>query len=261
MLKASIKELENIINVCDKYSRHEYFRINNWRSQNILENLKLEHLKIDDYVRSEINAPMWRNLISEYDGLHLSNEIRKNQEQYSIEFLNFEKIWLPDEINHYLGVLQIYSTIFERDLEDVHDEVSSREPDFLESERYIKNEFLLCNVFAYDELLSTRGYNDAFPVYDSFCNSSLKKWIRLAARDEMYHCMNILNVIKRAHSNYLSEVPNVLKDIVQSEYIRLNDYTGTFIFDHDAPKNDTESKMLEKCANDLCRYLSVLPAF
>lgn len=240
-----------------------HFRKASWESYAILSDLKKDSIDLSIEIKNQIHDEMWRNLVAEYDSVHLSHRIRHHTEKFSPEFLHFEHIWLADEMNHYIGLRQIYSTLFDLEEPQVHDQVSSRKPNFSEIEEFLGDEFVLCVCFAYDELASTRGYAEAFQLYDSFNVRCLRKWIRLAARDEMYHSLNARQILQVVHPHHLQNVPHILRKIVETDQSRRDGYKGTFLFDHDHdPENNPFSgDFLKKCANDICRSLSTSLAF
>jgi hypothetical protein len=234
-----------------------------WQSEEVLGDLSSVHLNVDGCKVANIREEMWRNLIAEFDAVHLSARLRMKAHVLSREFLQFEETWLSDEINHYNGLKCIFSAVFGESESDLDTAVKAREPDFANVARFIEDEFVACACFAYDELASVRGYVAAFPLYDSFGPPSIKRWIRLTARDEMLHSVNAQNLIRNVHGARLGEVPEVLRTIVDHESSDPDDYKGTFLFDHgEAPGDNPFSRsFLKQCANDVCRYLGVPPAY
>lgn len=239
------------------------FCSSSWKSIYILRELNRDEINISEQTKKEIHDEMWRNLIAEYDANFLSQHLQSRLNTFSSEFQEFWKIWLHDENNHYMGIRKIYSTIFEEDETATHKRVISRTPEFSKVEEFLCNEFIICVCLAYDELASTKGYTDAFPLYDSFCNPYISQWIRLAAGDEMLHAINVQNILLNIHKDKLSEAPGILRKIVNSESGNTEEYKATFLFDHgeDPGNNPFNQSFFKECANDTCRFLSVPLAF
>jgi hypothetical protein len=234
-----------------------------WSSEEILGDLTSAPLDIGARAMQNVREEMWRNVVAEFDAMHLSDRFRKNERAFSAEFMTFEAVWAHDEMNHYNGLKRIYSTLCGMSESDVDSAVRARKADFSAIEAIIGDEFVACVCLAYDELASVRGYAAAFPLYDGFGPPGLKRWIRLTARDEMLHSLNAQNLLKTVHRHRLSEVPSVLRTIVAHESPDPSAYKGTFLFDHgEAPGDNPFSKdFLRRCANDVCRALGVAPSF
>lgn len=234
-----------------------------WSSQELLAVLRSQQLALSDDRSEATRAELWRNLVAEYDAVHLSREIHRRIRSITPRFLNFEQLWLGDELNHYLGLRQIYSQLFDVSEHSLHLSVRERQPNFQAIEHFISDEFITCVCFAYDELASTRGYTDAFSLYDSFGNSSLSRFIRLTARDEMYHCLNAISLLQSEYRHRLLQVPSVLRQIVEAENSDPRAYQATFLFDHGMVEgsNPFTEHFLQDCANKVCKLLNIDPAF
>ncbi len=232
-----------------------------WQSDDVLKDLDSWQIQISEETKAAIHAALWRNITSEYDSVFLSKQIQANAKQLSPEVLTFERLWFPDEVNHYRGLLKIYSKIYDRNENEVDEEIKARIPDFSNFDFLFKDEFLFCINFAYVELVGTRGYAEVFPIYDSYAVPALSKWVRLAARDEMYHFLNMKNIIQKCYQKQIPKVPSILRKIVENEHVRSDEYKATFLFDHDPPTTSASSFFFKKCANDICRYLSTTLVF
>lgn len=235
-----------------------------WQSITLLHDVNQSSFdNIPANLKQSIHDEMWNNLAAEYDAIHLSKRLRAQKQIFTEDFLAFEHIWLLDEMNHYLGLRKIYSMMFGFDEAEIHSKITARIPNFTEIEDFLNDEFTLCVCFSYDELASTKGYAEAFPLYDSFGVPSVSKWIRLAARDELYHSLNAQSLIKSIHHKKFLEVPKILRKIVLRDSSRHDGYKATFLFDHDFdPENNPFSaNFLKNCANDVCKYLSIPLAF
>lgn len=234
-----------------------------WSSKELLNNLSLSCFSnLNSTTKDAIHDEMWRNVIAEHDSINLSQRLRQLN-IYTPQFLSFEKIWVQDEINHYLGLRKIYCTIYDLNETDIHNKIASRTADFNDLEDMLLDEFALCVCFAYDELASTRGYSEAFPLYDSFNIPEVSKWIRYASRDEWYHCLNAQMILKTVYKNEMDRVPSVLRQIVKQDHEGKGGYKATFLFDHDPDPehNPFNIGFLRKCANDICRFLNTEYAF
>lgn len=241
------------------------FRIrrSHWRSESVLADLgKLRLPTSLESDRADAHAEMWRNLVAEYDAVHLSAHLRQTASHFSDDFLAFEIAWARDELNHYSGLKQIYCNLFGHGDAEVNDRVRERQPDLRQIEGFVADEFTACACFAYDELASTRGYAEAFPFYDDMGSKAVSSWIRLVARDEMFHSVNAQNLLRVHHHERLPELPQVLRRVVESESADPEHYGGAFLFDHgSAAGNPFSIDFLRRCANDVCRLLNTAPAF
>lgn len=228
-----------------------------WTSEAILKDMN-PSIIAESGAMQNFKQELLKNVFAEYDSVNLSNYLKANG-SYSPEFYEFESYWLRDENNHFRGLKKIYSSLFSVDEKKIEHSASKREGDFSDLAEILDDEFSLCVCLAFDELASTRGYAADFHIYDSFGCSSVSKWIRLAAKDEMLHSINAIKIIRKNYAVQIPNAPSVLKRILSLENGAIGEYKSTFLLDHDSdPGNNPFNKhFLAKCASDVCQYLGL----
>ena len=84
---------------------------------------------------------------------------------------------------------------------------------------------------SYDEYASTMTYKkDSF--YHTLGSNEFSEWIKRLVRDEARHFMNAVKLIHHKYSHRLSEVRNIINEILTFENSGAS-YKATFLFDHD----------------------------
>jgi hypothetical protein len=116
---------------------------------------------------------------------------------------------------------------------------------------FLKDEFGLLVLLAYDEIVTTKAYVRDFPIYDSFRQPEISKFIRLVARDEAFHFKRIVAMLRSRFAERLGEVPAVLSLVMAADRVD-RPYAATFVLDHRgfAPELLTASSslLLRLCA-------------
>lgn len=202
-----------------------------WDSLVMLSGITRSNLTINEQEISVLEELFWNDICSEYDADNLSKFLNNSDLNFSPEFKVFEKVWRRDERNHYVGFRQIYSLLYNEPVEQIERRLADREKDFSSINEFLQDEFMICMVLAYDEIATTRAYRMDFELYKSFGQQSIADWIKYVAHDEALHFSNILEVIKRCHSERLAEVPVVIDQLVEYD-LADNDYKATFVLDH-----------------------------
>lgn len=228
----------------------------NWDSMDMLGKITREDLSINESEIADLEHLFWNDICSEYDADNFSNFLRDCGLKLSPEFEAFEAIWHRDEWNHYVGFRQIYSLLYEKPCEVIHEAVAKQEVDFSSIIEFLEDEFTVCLVLAYDEIATTRAYRMDFELYKSFGPQSMADWIKYVARDEAFHFSNILNVIRLRHTERLSEVPELVKKMIDYDLAN-HDYKGTFVLDHKGYYFSPD--FLYDCGKTICK--SVLYPF
>ena len=113
-----------------------------------------------------------------------------------------------------------------------HQKMLERTADFSPIEGYLQDEFTICMVLAYDELVTANSCRMDFPLFGAFGDARFLRWIRLVARDEAFHFLNILDVIRRQHAQRIPDAVDVLKRLRRYDGAG-HPYLSTFVMDHD----------------------------
>jgi len=111
-------------------------------------------------------------------------------------------------------------------------EMARRIPDFSGIEFLMEDEFHICVVLAYDELVSARGYRMFYDDFQQFGPAEVFQWVRWASRDEALHYKNFLAIVERVHSHRLDELPAAIEQIRAYENKPGMSYNATFLLDH-----------------------------
>ncbi len=174
---------------------------------------------------------------TEYDAMNLSayldEERAAGRLRLSPEFLAFREAWLADEWNHYEGYRLLYGLCTGKSQKALHEQVVSRPTNFSPVKDYIRDEFSICLVFAYDEFFTARSCVQDFPLFASFKKPELLRWIKLVARDEGYHYRNVVEVIRRRHAHRIPEATDFIDELIEWDLEGGREYSATFVLDHD----------------------------
>ncbi|GAB4513330.1 MAG: hypothetical protein Tsb0019_10570 [Roseibium sp.] len=174
---------------------------------------------------------------TEYDAMNLSDFFKRQMAagglELTPEFLAFCEAWLADEWNHYEGYRLLYGLCTGRTAEDLHREVVARPANFEPILDFIRDEFSICMVIAYDEFFTVRSCTQDFPLFESFGKPYLLDWIKLVARDEGYHYRNAMEVIRRRHADRIPEAPAFIDRLIEWDLQGGGDYGATFVLDHE----------------------------
>ena len=202
----------------------------NWCALALFDSLDKNKIKIDTQFKNNYRKFLICDLQAESDATNLYKKLTENK-FYSQEFFSFITVWYRDELNHAAGFRKILHLLYGDDEEDLVRLMSKRKANFEELEHFLDDEFKLCVLFAYDECASTMTYKkDNF--YHTLGLSEFSEWIKRLVRDEARHFINAVKLIHHKHSHRLSEVQNVINEILAFENSGAS-YKATFLFDHD----------------------------
>ncbi len=203
-----------------------------WDSMHLLEACSRTDIVLAQDVLEAKRGFFFHAAYTEYDAENLCRHIDTLDIRFTPEFKAFEKTWRRDELNHYIGFRYIYSLMFNQSVSEVAELIETRPFDFSQIQKFFKDEFVICLLIAYDEILTTRGYASEFGLYKSLGSSVFLDWFKRVTRDEAFHFHNIMQVIKARHSNRIDEIPFTLKTFIEKDLQR-DDYRATFVLDHD----------------------------
>lgn len=209
----------------------------NWDSITILGGLTRKDIVLPQSYLEEKRNFFFHAAYTEFDAENFCRHLDTLNNNFSPEFMAFEKLWRKDEQNHYIGFRYIYSIMFDQSIEDVARSIEDRPYDFSRLAAFFKDEFIICVLIAFDEILTTKGYIGEQKLYQSFGNLAFLKWFKTVTRDEVYHFKNIMEVIRIRHFNRIDEIPKILESFINWD-IQENEYTGTFVLDHDLYSRD-----------------------
>jgi hypothetical protein len=226
-----------------------------WNALELLEGISAKDIHLSEDVREEFERLIWHDLCSEYDAEHFCLMLEDSGLSFSEEFISFEKVWRRDEYNHYLGMRRIYHLLHGEDEQSITERLKQRVPDFADMKEFFTDEFKLCIVLAYDELVSTRAYNEDVPLYRSLGPKEFNTWIQNVRGDEALHYLNSLRVAQARHRERLPEAGAILQRILEIDLSEDKRYQATFILDHTGLPAFTP-QLLRECADTVLEVLS-----
>lgn len=215
-----------------------------WSSVELLRDVQRSDIKTPQHIIDARRENFWHDMSSEFDSINFIKYLfSKNDIAFTDEFVEFVCLWHLDEQNHYRGLRKINSILYGMSEPDIDREISRSEPNFDSISEFMRDEFTILLSIAFDEVTSTRAYNQDRPLFDSMGPSCLSDWIKYAARDEAAHYGNSIKLIKLRHSHRLGEAKEILDNIFTFETGEHFTYNRTFIFDHDT--DDFSRELLE----------------
>jgi hypothetical protein len=202
-----------------------------WSSAEVLAGLDAPRLRDTEVARhAEL---LWYDTVTEHDSQHFLRHLgvlRAAGVPFSADFQAFEDAWIVDERNHYDGYRRLLALATGRDEAAIHDDVVSRPVDFSPVHELLRDEFSVCVVLAYDELFTAQSCHKDFALFSS-SDPRLGRWIRLVARDEGYHFLNVVDVLRRNHAHRRREIPAMLDTLMHWDE-QERPYQATFVLDH-----------------------------
>lgn len=203
-----------------------------WDSMDFLSGITRSDIILPQEYLDEKQGFFFHATYTEHDAENLCKHIDALPLDFSPEFRAFEKVWRRDEWNHYVGFRQLYSIMYGEPVESVAKQIEERPYDFSPIGEYFKDEFTICLLIAFDEILTTKGYATEHALYASLGPSGVSEWFKQVTRDEAYHFKNAMEVIRVKHSHRRSEISEVVNALITLD-TQSNDYKGTFVLDHE----------------------------
>jgi hypothetical protein len=195
------------------------------------ENILCHTLSRENWGFPSFRDLLRHEILSEYDALLLSRYIQELGMALSEDFKSFEKDWVADELRHHMGFRQLYAHLYGKGLHEIDATLEGRGGQFDKITRFLGDEFGLLVLLGYDEIVTTKAYARDLPIYDSFGQLGISKFIRLVARDEVFHFQRIVEILRARFADRIAEVPALLEVIVAVDS-RQGSYRGTFVLDH-----------------------------
>lgn len=177
-----------------------------------------------------LHDSLWHSLATEYDARHLSAFLRQEALPLSPAFWALERAWADDERNHCQALTWLYSRLYGDAESTIAARLSARQPDFSLLAPLLRDEFCLCVVLAFDELASTRAYARDVAIYTRL-GTPAATLLRLAARDEMLHCRNAVDLLLCLHSDRLAEASAIIDAVIAHDTSPQFSYRATFLLD------------------------------
>jgi len=165
---------------------------------------------------------------SEKDSESFSKAIHELNIGLSEDFLAFEQLWLKDELNHYTGFRSLLGLICAEPRNEVEEQARLLSFDALMP--LLQDEFHLCLLLAYDEIITTTLYISEYSSYDEAADPFISQWIRYVARDEAYHFGNLLKIMLTHYSHKFHEMPTLVEQLIKHE-LSIQNYGKTFVLD------------------------------
>ncbi len=199
---------------------------------------------------------MWNDARAEHDAEFLCRELEAlrhgSRIELSSEFLAFERAWRQDEWIHYQGLSHLLSLVAETPVEEIHQRVEGRTPNFGPIRHFMKDEFSLLVLLAFDEAATVLSYGEDRPMYDAL-GLVCEQWLDVVIVDEANHLWNAMEVLRRNHRHRFAMVPGIVDSLV-AWYLADHPYTGTFALDPSA--GNFTPQLLKRCADTINRRLN-----
>lgn len=215
-----------------KASKLKFPRSVKWSSEKLLWGITGEHVTAPSELRKSVHHDLWGDMCAEHDSQNLWFHLNNLPYNFSEQFKQALEVWRLDEINHYIGLRQICSTMYHVSEQEIDDQMKNRIPDFHNLAPFLTDEFKICVVLAYDELVSARGYTIFTDDFKKFGPEPYVQWVKWAARDEALHYYNFIDVAKNCHPDRLIESKKIINEIKKYENQKNYEYKATFLLDH-----------------------------
>ncbi|MCA1516266.1 hypothetical protein I6F31_35315 [Bradyrhizobium sp. NBAIM01] len=148
----------------------------------------------------------------------------------SDEVAAFFNAWAMDEERHTEGFIRIIELVAKGSEKDLRERLDARPHDFGPIVEYLKDEFSLLVMIAFDEMCTCRAYAAEKPFYDTLGNNTFHHWLREVIADEAVHSMNAVNVIRARYRDRIGQVGTILDNLIRAtDNLR---YSGTFVLDY-----------------------------
>ena len=195
---------------------------------------------------------LWIDLAAEWDARLLEAFILERDRSLSADFHAFLEAWARDEERHTEGLLRLYSLVTGEDQASVRGRLMERRGDFRPVEPLLEDEFQLLVLLAYDEAMSTAGYREDIPFYQSLGPAAFGRLLRELKNDEAVHYRNAVELLVLAHSDRVEEVPRAVERVVRFDEAQA-EYQATFVLDHATDQFDAAT--MERVGRSVVRAI------
>ncbi|WGR97815.1 MULTISPECIES: hypothetical protein [unclassified Bradyrhizobium] len=196
---------------------------------------------------------LWPDLYTEYDARYLQAELSNRHLIATSEAEAFLNAWTVDEERHTNGFIRIIELVAGGSERDLWERLDARPHDFSHITEFLKDEFALMVVIAFDEMCTCRAYAADKDFYAVFQNQSFVCWLRELIADEAVHSMNAVNVIRARYRGRVREAGAILDRLI-SGVVNDPTYRGTFLLDYFGRVYTKE--MLARCRATILRNIA-----
>ena len=190
---------------------------------------------------------LWDDLVTEYDARLYSAFLHGSDISFTDAFRRVEKAWADDEDVHHQGFANAYR---DRYGPDDLDQLGQRQADFGPIAHLFEDEFAVCVLNCYDELVTLRGYRANRHIYAPL-GPDFGRFVDGVIADEARHFGNYLWVIRTCHQDRVPDAERVLDRVFESTWA---EYMATFVLDHDDPVYD--DAMMREARDVLLRQVA-----
>ncbi|WP_244443457.1 hypothetical protein [Bradyrhizobium sp. Ai1a-2] len=159
-----------------------------------------------------------------------------------------------DEKRHADGFIQLMKLVADASEEDLWEKLETRPHNFSVIDAYLKDEFSLMVMIAFDEMCTCRAYAADRRFYAGLGSNQFLRWLREVTVDEAVHSMNAVNVIRARYSDRIREVGAILESL-PSSVTSESCCRGTFVLDYFGDKYTNE--LLANCRTVIVKNVAV----
>ncbi len=138
---------------------------------------------------------LWPELYTEYDARHLKKELPIRNLISTEEAAAFFDAWAADEERHAEGFIQIMELVADGSEKDLWERLdAARSHNFSAINEYLKDEFSVMVMIAFDEMCTCHAYAADKGFYAGLGNDRFVRWLREVTADEAVHSMNAVTL-------------------------------------------------------------------
>ncbi|MGY3622354.1 hypothetical protein [Bradyrhizobium sp. USDA 10063] len=197
---------------------------------------------------------LWPELYTEYDARHLKKELLTRNLITTEEAAAFFDAWAADEERHTDGFIQVMKLVADESEKDLWERLEARPHNFSSIDGYLKDEFSLMVMIAFDEMCTCRAYAADRSFYAGLGSNQFLRWLREVTVDEAVHSINAVNVIRARYHDRIHDVGVILESL-PSSVADESCYRGTFVLDYFGEKYTNE--MLANCRAVIMKNVAV----
>jgi hypothetical protein len=198
-------------------------------------------------------AKLWKDLYVEYDARQLQAEVDRRGLAKTDEAKAFLAAWDADEKRHTRGFIQIMELVADSTAAELWEALGARKADFKVLDPYLSDEFSICVIIAFDEMVTCHAYAEDREFYETLGSDAFIVWLRELMADEAAHCHNAINVIRTRHTHRIPEVEALLHGIAKA-IPDASGYGGTFVMDYFG--DDYTQGMIDRCRESVQRAIT-----